>query len=143
MAKDIPEGSTAQYKVLLKPTDIGLFVLKRLQRPHLDKSAELRRLVELGYAAEQAGFILDGTVLRHGGKRWETQPDLAGDSSGSAVLGKLPLARSSRDEQKFQGSATASKGSDIEGGLDVPGSAGESADPSGSSLRKKLRGLSG
>lgn len=68
MAKDNPEASTALYKVLIRPTGVGLLVLKWLQRPALNKSAELRRLIELGYAAEQAGFILDGTILRNGGR---------------------------------------------------------------------------
>ncbi len=68
MAKDNPEASTAQYKVLIRPTGVGLLVLKWLQRPALNKSAELRGLIELGYAAEQAGFILDGTILRNGGR---------------------------------------------------------------------------
>jgi hypothetical protein len=79
MAKDNPEASTAQYKVLIRPTDVGLLVMKRLQRPALDKSAELRRLIELGYAAEQAGFILDGTTLRNGGRVWDVQPVLASE----------------------------------------------------------------
>lgn len=79
MAKDKSEASTAQYKVLIRPTDVGLFVMKRLQRPALDKSAELRRLIELGYAAEQAGFILDGTILRNGGRVWDVQPVLASE----------------------------------------------------------------
>lgn len=73
MAKDNPEASTAQYKVLITPTDVGLLVLKRLQRPARDKSAELRRLIESGYAAEQAGFILDRTILRNGGRVWDVQ----------------------------------------------------------------------
>lgn len=80
MAKDNPEGATAQYKVLIRPTDVGLLVMKRLQRPALDKSAELRRLIELGYAAEQAGFILDGTILRNGGRVWDVQPVLANEA---------------------------------------------------------------
>jgi len=80
MAKDNPEGATVQYKVLIRPTDVGLLVMKPLQRPALDKSAELRRLIELGYAAEQAGFILDGTILRNGGRVWDVQPVLTSES---------------------------------------------------------------
>jgi hypothetical protein len=90
MAKDNPEASTAQYKVLIRPTDVGLLVMKRLQRPALDKSAELRRLIELGYAAEQAGFILDGTILRNGGRVWDVQPVLA--SEGGREQGKTTKA---------------------------------------------------
>lgn len=77
MAKGNPNGAAVQYKVHLKPTEVGMLVMKRMERPHLDKSAELRRFIELGYAAEQAGFILDGTVLRHAGRTWDTQPDFA------------------------------------------------------------------
>lgn len=84
MAKDNSQGTGVQYKVLLKPTDVGLLVMRRMERPHLDKSAELRRLIELGYAAEQAGFILDGTVLRHGGRRWDVQPNLHEDPAGQS-----------------------------------------------------------
>jgi hypothetical protein len=82
MAKDDAEVSAVQVKVLLKPNEIGLHVMRRLERPHMDKSAELRRFIELGYAAEQAGFILDGTVLRHAGRAWPMQPDLGEPSLG-------------------------------------------------------------
>lgn len=73
MAKGIQNSAAVQYKVHLKPTEVGALVMKRLERPHLDKSAELRRLIELGFAAEQAGFILDGTVLRNGGRVWDVK----------------------------------------------------------------------
>lgn len=76
MAKGNSKSAAVQYKVHLKPTEIGTLVMKRMERQHLDKSAELRRFIELGYAAEQAGFILDGTVLRHAGRMWDTQPDI-------------------------------------------------------------------
>lgn len=74
MAKENAEAKSDQIKVLIRPTAIGLLVLKRLARPFIDKSAELRRLIELGFAAEQAGFILDGMILRNGGRNWDTQP---------------------------------------------------------------------
>jgi len=74
MAKDNPKGTAVQFKVHLKPTEVGALVIKRMERPHADKSVELRRYIELGYAAEQAGFILDGTVLRHAGRVWDIQP---------------------------------------------------------------------
>lgn len=86
MAKENPQSSTMKYKVLLRPTAIGVLVMDRLQRPHLDMSAELRRLIELGYAAEQSGFILDGTVLRHAGRVWDTQPELCVDASASVSV---------------------------------------------------------
>lgn len=74
MAKENAEAKSDPIKVLIRPTAIGLLVLKRLARPFIDKSAELRRLIELGFAAEQAGFILDGMILRNGGRNWDTQP---------------------------------------------------------------------
>ena len=77
MAKDNPKGAAVQYKVHLKPTEVGSLVIKRMERPHADKSVELRRYIELGYAAEQAGFILDGTILRHAGRVWDTQPNFS------------------------------------------------------------------
>jgi hypothetical protein len=85
MAKDNPDGMTAQYKVFIRPTDVGLLVMQRLQRPALDKSAELRRLIELGYAAEQAGFILDGTILKNGGRVWDIQPVLVNQDRPARV----------------------------------------------------------
>jgi len=103
MAKDNPEALTAQYKVLIRPTDVGLLVMKRLQRPALDKSAELRRLIELGYAAEQAGFILDGTILRNGGRVWDVQPVLASErgqeqiKASKAEITTTPSSTSSSD----------------------------------------------
>lgn len=47
MAKENPQSLTMKYKVLLRPTAIGVLVMDRLQRPHPDMSAELRRLIEL------------------------------------------------------------------------------------------------
>ena len=49
------------------------------QLDNADESAELHRLVELSYAAEQAGFILDGTILRNGGRIWDVQPVFASE----------------------------------------------------------------
>lgn len=88
MAKDNLEGKGIQYKVLIRPTVIGLLVMKRLNRPHVDMSAELRRLIELGYAAEQSGFILDETTLRHAGRIWDVQPVLSVQSSTSNGYGQ-------------------------------------------------------
>lgn len=58
--------------------------MKRMDRPHLDKSTELRRCIELGYAAEQAGFIVDGMVLRRAGRIWESQPDFCVEAQSYA-----------------------------------------------------------
>jgi len=111
MAKDNPEALTAQYKVLIRPTDVGLLVMKRLQRPALDKSAELRRLIELGYAAEQAGFILDGTILRNGGRVWDVQPVLAserGQEQIKAAKSEITTTPSSTSSSDGSDSAVAS-----------------------------------
>jgi hypothetical protein len=148
MAKDKPQGSTAQYKVLLKPTDIGLLVMRRLSRPHVDKSTELRRLIELGYAAEQAGFILDGTALRHAGRMWDTQPDLGSDAHGvaspvpaspQAGLERHPARRTKSGERDADMPAASA----AQGDPQVE-SARSDASPTGtSSLRGNLRNLSG
>jgi hypothetical protein len=57
-----------------------LTVFRSLQSTALDTSVELRRLIELSYAAEQAGFILDGTMLRNGGRVWGVVLVLASES---------------------------------------------------------------
>jgi hypothetical protein len=61
----------------MRETAVGVEVIERLERPGVDKSAEIRRLAELGYAAERAGFVLDGTELRHGDRAWPIQPKMA------------------------------------------------------------------
>lgn len=53
------------FRVYLRETLIGKVVIGRLQAPGADKQAESRRWIELGFAAEQAGFRLDGTTLKH------------------------------------------------------------------------------
>jgi hypothetical protein len=146
MAKDNPHGATVQYKVLLKPTDIGLLVMKRMERPHLDKSAELRRLIELGYAAEQAGFILDGTVLRHAGRMWDTQPDLKrpGHESAlaeSSVNGTTPNPRPARPKSKTESAELSTN--EASGGVVQQTGQSNSTPGETSGLRRNLRGLSG
>lgn len=65
-----------QEKITIRQTPIGARVIQRLSIPHMDKSGELRRLVELGFAAELAGFSLDGETLRFGGRVWDLRPEL-------------------------------------------------------------------
>lgn len=144
MAKDNQQGGTI-YKVLVKPTDVGLLVNNRMQRPHVDKSAELRRFIELGYAAEQAGFILDGTVLRHGGRTWDIQPNFSeqareGISPSPAQRAAVPVARpSSTSETNGNGPAAQNEG----GGHPLPSPlASDTNETTGSPLRRNLRGLS-
>lgn len=145
MAKGNPNGAAVQYKVHLKPTEIGTLVMKRMERPHLDKSAELRRFIELGYAAEQAGFILDGTVLRHAGRMWDTQPDLSSQGLNQTV----PVA----DKPTTARTRSATDASTPEQGSPASGTDQVSSSPSEQnldvdskatpSLKANLRGISG
>lgn len=147
MAKGNPNSATVQYKVHLKPTEIGLLVMKRLERPHMDVSPELRRLIELGYAAEQAGFILDGTVLRHAGRSWETQPDLgaalpAGDGLAHVVE---PSDKTTRTSRRTKGEELpTSRPSPLTSQPEsIPEPAKEQGASSKDTLKGNLRGLSG
>lgn len=76
MKKDRPVASIVE-KLTVRPTEIGLHIIERLERKGADKSAWLRQLLELGFACQQAGFILDGSVLRHAGSVWHVQPQLS------------------------------------------------------------------
>lgn len=144
MVKGNTSGAAVQYKVHLKPTEIGVLVIRRMERPHADKSVELRRYIELGYAAEQAGFILDGAVLRHGGRVWDAQPDLSHTPAPSlaqsaelpAVTKSLPVARKAGPSEGGDKVNSASDGSSLADGQ-------EGIEPSASALRTNLRGLSG
>jgi len=146
MAKGNPNSAAVQYKVHLKPTEVGLLVMKRMERPHLDKSAELRRFIELGYAAEQAGFILDGTVLRHAGRMWDTQPDLTAQAlNHSAPSPDQQAAQPTRPPVRRSAKPTPEAAS-LGAGDATPALPAEKADVTSapaSSLRGKLRGLSG
>jgi hypothetical protein len=146
MAKGNPNSVAVQYKVHLKPTEVGALVMRRMERPHLDKSAELRRFIELGYAAEQAGFILDGTILRHGGRTWDTQPDLnaygknlastASDDPAPAKQ-RTRVGASSKRDLELTASGAA------QGSVSVEDQKADGAPAAGSSLRANLRGISG
>ena len=145
MAKGIPNSAAVQYKVHLKPTEIGTLVMKRMERPHLDKSAELRRFIELGYAAKQARFILDGTVLRYAGRMWDTQPDLS-----SQGLNQTGPAADNPSTERTRSTAYAST---LEQGSLAAGTEPVSSAPreqnldvdskATTSLRANLRGISG
>lgn len=139
MAKGNASGAAVQYKVHLKPTDVGVRVMKRMERPHLDKSAELRRFIELGYAAEQAGFILDGTVLRHAGRMWDAQPDFSSNASNSVV--PVPTASAPRPADKESGDPTGTAAHATAASADTLAAEAPSAE--GSGLRANLRKLSG
>ena len=145
MAKGIPNSATVQYKVHLKPTEIGTLVIKRMERPHLDKSAELRRFIELGYAAEQAGFILDGTVLRHAGRMWETQPDLT--SQGLNPTGPAADKPTTERTRSTTDASTREQGSPAAETDPVSVASGEQNldidSKATTSLKANLRGISG
>lgn len=146
MAKGNANGAAVQYKVHLKPTDVGVRVMKRMERPHLDKSAELRRFIELGYAAEQAGFILDGTVLRHAGRMWDTQPDFGLQLQvhvEPAVVHPTNVSQRSRDGDSPK-PEHESPGPDTVDGDPAPKSGKTAvAGSAAPSLRTRLRGISG
>lgn len=146
MAKGNSNSAAVQYKVHLKPTEVGLLVMKRMERPHLDKSAELRRFIELGYAAERAGFILDGTVLRHAGRMWDTQPDLTTQVLNQpAPSPDQQAAQPTRSPVRRPAKSTPEAAS-LGAGDAAPAPPPENADVTpapASSLRGNLRGLSG
>lgn len=90
MKKDRPVASIVE-KLTVRPTEIGVHIIERLERKGADKSAWLRHLLELGFACEQAGFILDGSVLRHAGSVWHVQPQLGpGRSAHGLQAGSTP-----------------------------------------------------
>jgi len=62
----------------LRPTIVGEAIMDRLSAQGVDRNAESRRWIELGFAAEQAGFRLDGVELRHADRAWHVQPSLHG-----------------------------------------------------------------
>lgn len=86
---------SVQEKVTIRPTPIGARVIQRLGIPHMDKSGELRRLLELGFAAELAGFSLDGSVLRHGGRVWDLRSELEQSIAREHVSTTAPQATAS------------------------------------------------
>jgi hypothetical protein len=145
MAKGIPNSAAVQYQVHLKPTEIGTLVMKRMERPHLDKSAELRRFIELGYAAEQAGFILDGTVLRHAGRMWDTQPDISSQGlNQTGPAADKPLTERTRSTTDASTPEQGSSAARTEPVSSAPGEQNLNVDSKATtSLRANLRGISG
>lgn len=146
MAKGNPNSAAVQFKVHLKPTEVGVHIMKRMERPHVDKSAELRRFIELGYAAEQAGFILDGTVLRHAGRMWDTQPNLGNQAHAeTGRAGEKPADRQQGAQAPLAPKPSVGSQSPAPGEVDPVSSApGSNTNPTpASSLRGKLRDLSG
>lgn len=97
------------------------------------------------YAAEQAGFILDGTVLRHAGRMWDTQPDLT--SQGLTPTG--PVAdKPTTDRTRSTTDASTPEQSSPTAGADpvssAPGEQNLDVDSKATtSLMANLRGISG
>lgn len=146
MAKGDPNSVTVQYKVHLKPTAIGRLVIERLERPHLDVSPELRRFIELGYAAERAGFILDGTVLRHAGRMWDMQPDFGVQPQTETGATDGMLATGRQRAHAPRSTKPALESTSLGTGKAEPITPSQTADntPTNTpSLRSKLRDLSG
>lgn len=141
--------TSSNVKVTLRATPVGARVIRRLELPNIDKSAELRRLVELGFAAELAGFTLDGTVLRFGGRVW----DMRSEHVQAEVRSPVPDALAQgTDATSGSGPAVTAESSSPTGdalpGSDTPGSSGvsgstESASQGQSVLLSNLRGLAG
>jgi hypothetical protein len=143
MAKGNPNSAAVQFKVHLKPTEIGMHVMKRMERPHLDKSAELRRFIELGYAAEQAGFILDGSVLRHAGRTWDIQPDLGMQSQSQCPTFHTEQLQTNGSDDQFGESAPVTAAAPDEARKKPAASDSKASTTPSSALRSNLRGISG
>lgn len=139
--------TSSNVKVTLRATPVGARVIQRLELPNIDKSAELRRLVELGFAAELAGFTLDGTVLRFGGRVWDMRTELCQVDVGSpeAVAPVQPGGAVSR------ASPVAAAGTVVQTSEPVPNPSSASGDSRSvaseaqrqSELLTNLRGLAG
>ncbi len=114
-----------QEKVTIRPTPLGARMIQRLGIPHMDKSGELRRLIELGFAAELAGFTLDGSVLRFGGRVWELRSDLdQGEVGGHTPAPQAPVGpAASNFEEKAQ------TGRDTDAAMSAPGATSAAAGP--------------
>jgi hypothetical protein len=65
------QGDRVREKVTLFKTPVGVQVLESLNVPGIEKSSELRVLIELGFACRRAGFMLVGSTLRYGGRDWD------------------------------------------------------------------------
>lgn len=141
MAKGNVSGAAVQFKVHFKPTDVGARVIERMGRPYLDKSAELRRLIELGFASEQAGFILDGTELRNGGRVWLAYPA----SAANSILQNIhPHPTQSQATSSNESSESSSDPYDAAQGTveTLPPYGGLSVDVGDGGMRANLRRLS-
>lgn len=139
---------SVQEKVAIRPTPIGARVIQRLSIPHIDKSGELRRLRELGFAAELAGFNLDGSVLRHGGRVWDLRSELEHKSTGehSAMTSPQPSTPSASEVTSVFVEPKPVPAASAQTQPLAPPNAEASVEPAAnqeSSLRSNLRGLSG
>lgn len=56
------------FRLFLRPTAIGKMIIDRLTSEGVDRQAEARRWIELGYMCEQAGFRVEGTTLFQAGR---------------------------------------------------------------------------
>lgn len=56
------------FRLFLRPTAVGKIIINRLTSEGVDRQADARRWMELGYMCEQAGFRLDGSTLFQAGR---------------------------------------------------------------------------
>ena len=131
-----------KVRFLLRPTVIGEAIMVRLAAPGVDRAAESRRWIELGFAAEQAGFRMDGSQLRHADRAWHVQPDLP----PTIPVAVPPQRREVKEEGKAAAAqpvsqvpspAPASVFADTRNGQQP-----EDSQPSGGSMTDRLRKLS-
>jgi hypothetical protein len=141
--------TSSNVKVTLRATPAGARVIQRLELPNIDKSAELRRLIELGFAAELAGFTLDGTVLRFGGRVWDMRNEVGQVVAGSPepVAPVEPTATGSRASQDATAGAVSQTGEPAHESNTLTASVGSgslASEAQGrSELLTNLRGLAG
>lgn len=141
--------TSSNVKVTLRATPVGARVIQRLELPNLDKSAELRRLVELGFAAELAGFTLDGTVLRFGGRVWDLRTEVAQVGTSARQPEELPHSTTTAPDtctvvaaESVSQTRTPVPASNELSSSDTNGSV-QSGVQGNAELRANLRGLAG
>lgn len=56
------------FRLFLRSTLVGKMIIDKLTAEGVDRQADARRWIELGYMCEQAGFRLDGGTLFQAGR---------------------------------------------------------------------------
>lgn len=89
------------FRLFLRPTAVGKIIIDRLTSEGVDRQADARRWIELGYMCEQAGFRVDGSTLFQAGRPAAEQPapgQVAVQSTAVAAL-SAPAAVSHPGQQ--------------------------------------------